>query len=61
MIERVRDEFLASCDSCSNTLDIQTSNFNEAVSELKDNGWRIKKIDGVFNHTCPVCLENEND
>ncbi len=43
------------CDSCSEILDTEVSNFDRAREIQDDAGWSYRKIDGVGVHHCGDC------
>ena len=60
MIERnTVGEFVAECDHCPEILETDERDFHNAVREMKNKGWVIKKIGNNFDHTCPSCAEDE--
>lgn len=59
MINREGLGYNAQCDSCSYDEDIDVDTFQEAVDEIKAQGWRISKTNEEWTHTCPDCLESE--
>lgn len=61
MIERDRDiGFVASCDHCSHTDELSADSFQEAVDEIKEDGWLITKPSGQWDHMCPSCREDQD-
>ena len=43
------------CDNCSNYYDSDSHDFSDAIAEIKELGWYIRKKDGVWEHFCPTC------
>lgn len=56
-IERDAGQLFAQCDHCSNAEELEADDFQEAVSEMKQDGWLITKLDGEWVHLCPSCKE----
>lgn len=55
------DCFEVECDTCSGTENYDGS-FMDTVENMKDDGWKISCIDdGDFEHTCPDCVEKEDE
>lgn len=51
-VDRQYGRIIFSCE-CGDTFEANSRDFNEAVQELKDNGWLITKNDaGEFEHWC---------
>lgn len=60
MIERDGDAIHVSCDSCPEHHTAFTDDWSDAVAEVKDAGWKMKRDGGEgWTHTCPACLEDE--
>ena len=57
MIRTVKGELVASCEECGEEAYGGTAEFREFVDDLKEDGWRIRKVDGEWSHTCPSCSE----
>lgn len=57
MISRDYGALFVSCDGCGDTDDLDTSDFDEAVAEVKRRKWRASKSGGEWVHTCPACQE----
>ncbi len=58
MLDRLHnsEEFTMSCDrdECEEEI-ILSESFWMSIDDAKDEGWLTKKIDGEWDHTCPVC------
>lgn len=52
--------FLCDGKSCHDTLRAKTSEFQEALAELYQNGWRSRNVNNEWLHVCPDCLEAEH-
>lgn len=46
----------ASCDLCC-IQEEYDGDFYEIVEQMKDDGWKIRKVDGDWQHVCPACIE----
>ena len=51
--------FTVACDEpgCSNYEELDCESFYEAVEEMRSLGWKAKKINGEWLHSCPACEE----
>jgi len=61
MIERNYpfENYTAFCDRCSFDKFFDFSTWNEVIQEMKNDGWRIRKVDGDWEHLCPTCANKE--
>lgn len=60
MIERDGGAVSASCDGCTESHTAFTGDWQEALAELRQEGWRIRRgEDGEWEHHCPGCVEEE--
>lgn len=58
MIRKEDDEFTCDCDDCGDRYyGGVTETFTDFVSEIKENGWRIRKDGDGWLHLCPCCAE----
>lgn len=48
------DSFDVECDNCGEKLDLSMS-WSEIITYIKNEGWRIKKVDKYWEHYCNVC------
>lgn len=55
MIDRQGGDLVFECDSCSETLESETSDFNSAWNRAKREGWRARKIGTEWVHECSHC------
>jgi hypothetical protein len=55
MIDRQHGKFLVECDSCDEVLETGTGDFDEAREKLRQEGWKARKLAGVWLHGCPKC------
>ena len=56
-LENVIFGFVMECDFCSEYIDLDTDDFQEAIDMAKDYGWKIRKVDGEWVHVCPACVD----
>ena len=47
----------ASCDHCCIQEEFD-GDFDEIVRQMKENGWKIRKVDDDWLHFCPACVED---
>ena len=65
MIERNKpfDDFDVFCDEkgcdVSENYDVD-GNWEELISQMKSDGWRISKQNGEWFHTCPDCASDRS-
>ncbi len=43
------------CDECEDVQDDTFSDFHEMLEYARDDGWKIKKVGGYWEHYCPDC------
>lgn len=43
------------CDSCDETLETETKDFDDARLMLESEGWKARNIADVWLHGCPKC------
>jgi hypothetical protein len=55
MIDRQNGDLVFECDTCGETFESETSDFNSAWNQAKRDGWRVKKIGTQWVHSCPNC------
>lgn len=56
MIERAPvSGYWASCDFCSHEEEVDVQTFGEAICDLKEFGWTIRKNGDEWTHRCPGC------
>lgn len=63
MIERGTFGFELSCDSCptQEEIDSPDHNWSDVTRFIRKNGWMALKANGKWVHTCPLCLEKDDD
>lgn len=44
---------MVECDSCNEVLDTETKDFSEALSVMRREGWKARKIAEEWLHGCP--------
>jgi hypothetical protein len=60
MITKQTFGFIAECDSCSSEEDMpDAESFQEAVNQIKGQGWNIRKVGNDWTHVCPSCLQDD--
>ncbi len=59
MLDRQYGKFVVECDTCGDTLETETKDFNEAREIMQRNGWKIrgegKPPNTVWIHGCSKC------
>lgn len=55
MIDRQGGDLVFECDSCSEVMKSEQSDFSSAWNLAKREGWRAKKIGTEWVHECPQC------
>lgn len=58
MLERIAGDIVFECDSCPESLETETDDFQEAKAELQRAGWKTYNQGGEWCHSCPACLED---
>lgn len=66
MIERQSGFIIFHCDSCPETHDTESEDFDPAWAEAKQSGWRAYKQKNSAGaaewfHSCPSCVEDFKD
>ena len=56
-IQPNRSSFVVNCDFCSNYLEVDSTDFNDAIKEVKWKGWKTFVKDDEWINKCPVCGE----
>lgn len=60
MIRNVSGVLIASCNECGNeTASEEGQDFHEFVQELKAGGWKIRKVEGEWEHVCTECQDGD--
>lgn len=54
-IQRDGGDVVFECDSCSEWALTETDEFDQALDNIKRNGWKVSKIGDEWIHTCPDC------
>lgn len=55
MIDRQHGNLVFECDSCSETFEAESKDFNTAWSAAKAEGWTATKNGDFWLHGCPEC------
>lgn len=53
-----KGDIVFSCDSCPDTLEPGTSNFDSARNALYRASWKAYKIGDEWRHRCDTCVES---
>jgi hypothetical protein len=53
-----KGKLLFECDGCSIVEEFDGDDFDAAWKSLEDQGWRARKIGGIWTHTCQRCGTN---
>ena len=56
-IESKQNSFIVNCDFYSNYLEVDSTDFNELLKEMKFYGWKTLRKDGDWVNQCPACQE----
>lgn len=57
MIEDLKDgDYQVSCDYCSYDAEASADDWADLIAGLKDEGWKIRKMDNEWKHKCPECV-----
>lgn len=57
MMTRIHGKIVFECDECSDLLDTGEGEFQEALTALRDAGWRAHKAGADWCHECDQCRE----
>ncbi len=55
MIDRQHGDIIFECDSCGDTLESDTGNFESAINIIRREGWKASKVGSDWIHTCHKC------
>jgi len=56
-IQPKRNSFIVNCDSCPEYLEVDSTDFKDALKEMKFYGWKTFKKNDEWVNQCPVCGE----
>lgn len=56
MIDKSYGKFYTTCDMCEEELD-PTDTFDEAKSQVDEEGWTTKKVETEWVNLCPTCAK----
>jgi ribosomal protein L37AE/L43A len=62
MIEDIygrRGRKMITCDNCEDGFEAES--FEDAIYQMKENGWQKVFKEGHYNHYCPDCKEERNE
>jgi hypothetical protein len=54
-LERQHSRISFICDECGGSLETGTSEFDDALAILRDEGWQPRQRGGEWRHFCPDC------
>ena len=62
MIERQTpfEGYAMHCDFCSDYEEFDTEDFQQMITDAKELGWKMLKVDNEWAHKCPSCVESES-
>ena len=61
-IEKVeRGVYEVECDDCGEGDAFNADDWQDLMSQMKDDGWTKKKVDDEWEHYCPACSGNDDD
>ncbi len=55
-IRRERGEIVAECNECGAEYPGGTLEWGQFIMDLKDEGWRFRKVNDEWEHRCPDCV-----
>ena len=55
------DAFDMCCDFCDHNENFNDMSFYQVIEEAKSYGWTMKKVDGDWEHKCPVCSQEKDE
>lgn len=56
------DIFEVACDYCSEDIDIDSGgDWTDMISQIKELGWRMRKVDDEWRHMCPTCVKERRE
>lgn len=53
--DKIKGDIVFICDDCDDTLETETSDFEEANDIRIDSGWRAFRDHSNWMHVCPDC------
>jgi hypothetical protein len=57
MIDKIGSKVYVFCDVCG-CKSCGFGNIQDAVADVKNNGWEAKKIDGEWDNICEDCMND---
>ncbi len=57
MLDRQHGRIFFECDGCSQILDTEEKDFNEARRTMVNEGWQARKWGNDWIHSCPDCAK----
>lgn len=61
MLTRIHGKISFECDDCSDILETETRDFNDAMEKLREEEWRSQKRGQDWSHYCPMCWMARDD
>lgn len=58
-VERQYGDIIFTCNTCDDTLETGTSNFDAALSALRQAGWYASKKGDTWIHVCHDCKNSK--
>lgn len=55
MIDRQHGAIVYECDVCDSVLDTGESEFSDALSQFRREGWKAERVGTEWTHLCPDC------
>jgi hypothetical protein len=55
MIDRQHNAIVFECDGCDETLETGETEFPDALSMFRRDGWKSEKVGDEWVHLCPAC------
>jgi len=43
------------CDKCDHCVEVVYMSFEAKIKKIKQSGWQIKQLHGIWRHYCPDC------
>ncbi|MFI5113527.1 MAG: hypothetical protein ACHP7J_00180 [Terriglobales bacterium] len=59
MLKKHKGELAVECDECGTEAFGGTADFQQFIQDIKDQGWKIRKVDDEWVHKCPSCAEED--
>lgn len=56
-VHQEADEIIFECDGCADTLETDTSNWDDALEVLRKDKWKAERKSSGWNHYCLRCAD----